>query len=251
MIKMMNRLLFCLFLLTQNISLAQSQELFKPIKLHESQILSVTQISENAFVHISYLQTNDFGNVPCNGLIVRSNNEVIIFDTPTNDKSAEELIQWINEVLHCSIKAIIPTHSHDDCLGGLHAFQEASIPSYANYKTIKLAKKNHVAVPANAFRDSIVLNVGKEHVVVTFFGEGHTTDNVVGYFQSENILFGGCLIKELNATKGYLGDANTNVWSNTVSKIKSTYPNLKHVVPGHGEVGGLDLLDYTMTLFKQ
>jgi hypothetical protein len=30
------------------------------------------------------------------GLIV-NNNEAIVFDTPTNDKGAEELIQWIKE----------------------------------------------------------------------------------------------------------------------------------------------------------
>jgi hypothetical protein len=37
-----------------------------------------------------------------------------------------------------------------------------------------------------------------------FFGEGHTKDNVVAYFLSEKILFGGCLLKELEASKGYL-----------------------------------------------
>ena len=60
--------------------------------------------------------------------------------------------------------------------------------------------------------------------MVKFFGQGHTKDNVVGYFPIENILFGGCLIKELEATKGYLGDANVGSWSNTVEKIKKQYP---------------------------
>jgi metallo-beta-lactamase class B len=54
----------------------------------------------------------------------------------------------------------------------------------------------------------------------------------------------------LNASKGYLGDANTADWSNTVEKIKKEYPNLKIVVPGHGEFGDQKLLDYTIKLFK-
>jgi len=63
-------------------------------------------------------------------------------------------------------------------------------------------------------------------------------------------MFGGCLIKELNATKGYLGDANTKDWSSTVLKVKSAYPNVKIIVPGHGNYGDQKLLDYTIQLFK-
>ncbi|MCO5238383.1 subclass B1 metallo-beta-lactamase [Chryseobacterium arthrosphaerae] len=223
---------------------------FKPKGIYKTNDLVVTQISENAFTHISYLQTNDFGNVPCNGLIVRDNNEVIIFDSPTNDKSAEELIKWVKETLNCKINAIIPTHFHDDCLGGLKAFNNHNIPSYAYFKTIELARENKYEIPKNSFDNSITLKVGTKNVSVKFFGEGHTKDNVVGYFPSENIMFGGCLIKELNAGKGYLGDANIAEWSNTVEKVKMEYLNVKIVVPGHGEYGNSEILDYTIKLFK-
>jgi metallo-beta-lactamase class B len=91
--------------------------------------------------------------------------------------------------------------------------------------------------------------VGDESIIVKFFGEGHTKDNVVGYFPSEHVLFGGCLIKELDASKGYLGDATIAEWSLTVERIKKEYPNLKIVVPGHGEHGDGKLLDYTIQLF--
>lgn len=223
---------------------------FKSKEIYQTNDLIVTQISENAFVHISYLQTNDFGNVPCNGLIVRDNNEVIIFDSPTNNKSAAELIQWVQETLNCKINAIIPTHFHVDCLGGLKAFNDHKIPSYAYFKTVEFARENQYEIPKNTFDSSIVLKVGKENVSVRFFGEGHTKDNVLCYFPSENIMFGGCLIKELNADKGYLGDANPSEWPKTVEKVKQAYPNVKIVVPGHGESGDSGLLDYTINLFK-
>ncbi|HMU98677.1 MAG TPA: subclass B1 metallo-beta-lactamase [Chitinophagales bacterium] len=219
-------------------------------QLYKSEDLVINQISPNAFVHTSFLQTNDFGLVPCNGLIVRDKNEVVIFDTPENDKSAEELIKWISNKLNCKIIAVIPTHFHADCLGGLNTFTKYKIPSYAYFKTIEFAKENKVAVPEISFKDSLILKVGNKEVIAKFFGEGHTKDNVVGYFPSEQIMFGGCLIKELNATKGYLGDANTKDWSSTVLKVKSAYPNVKIIVPGHGNYGDQKLLDYTIQLFK-
>jgi metallo-beta-lactamase class B len=243
-------LLIVVVALTSLNSIAQNRAKFKPKEIYKSEALIVTQIAENSFLHTSFKQTNDFGNVPCNGLIVRNNHETIIFDTPTNNKNSEELIKWIKETLNCKINAIIPTHFHDDCLGGLKAFHDADIPSYANFKTIELAKENNMVVPQNDFKDSLILKVGNESITAKFLGEGHTKDNVVGYFPSENVLFGGCLIKELKASKGYLGDANVPAWSNTVENVKKEYPNVKIVVPGHGKYGNSKLLDYTINLFK-
>ena len=247
---LMKSLLVIAILVTSFNCSSQKREGFKSKEVYKSNDFIITQITENSFKHTSYKQTNDFGNVPCNGLIVRNNNEAIIFDTPTNDKNSEELIKWIKETLHCKINAIIPTHFHDDCLGGLKTFDENNIPSYAYFKTIELAKENNFVVPKNSFRDSLILKVGDENIVAKFFGEGHTKDNIVGYFRKENIMFGGCLIKELNAGKGYLGDANVTDWSSTIEKIKKEYPNVKIIVPGHGEHGNIKLLDYTIKLFK-
>ncbi|WFB69443.1 CHM family subclass B1 metallo-beta-lactamase [Chryseobacterium sp. WX] len=240
-------ILFSLIMLSCS---TQSKNSFKAKKIYESKTLIITQISENCFIHTSFKQTNDFGNVPCNGLIVKDYHETVVFDTPTNDKSSEELIQWINENLDSKIKAIVPTHFHDDSLGGLMAFHKKNIPSYSYVKTIELARENNFVIPENSFTDSVILKVGNKDVIAKFFGEGHTKDNAVGYFPNENILFGGCLLKELEAGKGYLGDANVSAWSNTVEKVKKEYPDVKIVVPGHGDYGDGKLLDYTITLFK-
>ena len=125
---------------------SKKSEAFQPKEVYKSNDLIITQVSQNAFVHTSFLQTQDFGNVPCNGLIVSNNNETIVFDTPTNTKTSEELIKWITETQQSKINAIIPTHFHDDCLGGLKAFDKNDIPSFAHFKTIDLAKANNFAV---------------------------------------------------------------------------------------------------------
>lgn len=218
----------------------------------ESELLQIKPLSENVFVHISYLETNDFGKVACNGMIFFDKKEAIVFDTPVDDEASKKLINWIEKEQKKKIKAVVVTHFHNDCLGGLQEFHDSNIKSYANQKTIQLVKQNQETVfPQNGFKDQMELQIGQQDVLVKFFGEGHTKDNVIAYIPSEKAMFGGCLLKTLNAGKGYLGDANVAEWSNTVQKIKAEIPNLDIVVPGHGKSGGSELLDYTIQLFEE
>ena len=218
---------------------------------YEVEDLKIEQLTKNTFVHISYLQTEQFGKVPCNGMIVKSGKEAIVFDTPIDDSTSLKLIQWIETELKCRIKAVVVTHFHIDCLGGLKAFHDRGIPSYANKLTIELAKPDNETLPQNGFDQTLELEVGDKKVINAFMGEGHTRDNVVSYFLDEKVLFGGCLIKSLKSGKGNLADANTAEWSNTVKTIKRQFKDVEMVIPGHGKPGGIELLDYTIEMFKE
>ncbi len=219
---------------------------------YKSETLIVQKLSDHIYLHTSFLKTNDFGKVDCNGMIIANQGEAIVFDTPANDSSSEELINYIRKELNCNIKAIIPTHFHEDCVGGLEKFNQYSIPSYASNMTIGLLNKKQrkFSKPIPGFDDSLTLMVGDKKVYAAYFGEGHTRDNIIGWFPDDNAVFGGCLIKEVNATKGNLADANVNSWSATVLRIKEKYPQAKIVVPGHGKWGDTELFDYTINLFK-
>ncbi|HPR01650.1 MAG TPA: subclass B1 metallo-beta-lactamase [Saprospiraceae bacterium] len=221
-----------------------------PDTIYQTESLAIVQLSNQVYQHISYLQTETFGHVPCNGMIVMDHQEAIVFDTPTDEKSSNELIQWIELNLHSNIKAVVPTHFHEDCLGGLNAFHEMDIPSYANEKTIEFARANEYAIPENGFTDTLSLLVGQARVYLYFPGEGHTRDNIVAYFPHEKALFGGCLVKTMNASKGFLGDANTASWSASTDHVLKKYPEVQLVIPGHGKSGGAELLSYTIQLFQ-
>lgn len=217
---------------------------------YASENLIIQKISDHVYTHISFLNTESFGKVPCNGMIVLDGDQVVIFDTPTDNDVSEELINWVKNSLKGEIMAVVATHFHEDCLGGLQAFHNHDIPSYANQRTIELAEEHQRVLPQNSFEGFLELNVGNQQVHAEFFGEGHTKDNIVGYFPAEKIMFGGCLIKEMNATKGNLEDANVKDWSETVKKVKAKYSETAIVIPGHGELGGTELLDYTINLFE-
>ena len=222
----------------------------REISKYESDNLVVEQLTTNTFRHISYLSTEKFGKVSCNGMVVIDNNEALIFDTPTNNIDSKDLINWVENTLNCNITGVVVTHFHVDCLGGLNEFHKRKIPSYASHKTIALAKNDKLEVPQIGFENYLEIKIGNKKVMNQFFGEGHTSDNIVSYFPSEKVLFGGCLIKTIDANKGYLGDANIEEWSRTVVAVQSKFVDAKVIIPGHGKPGNKDLLDYTIELFK-
>ena len=217
--------------------------------LYKSETLKVKQISDHVFIHISYLETVDYGLVACNGMVIAKDGEAFVFDTPAGDEGSKELISWIRDELKSKINGVVATHFHVDCLGGLGEFHREGIPSFASSHTIELAKNMKYPLPKQGFEGSLELKIGDHLIINKFPGEGHTRDNIVSYYFEDQILFGGCLIKSLGAGKGNLEDASPNKWSITVRNVKENYPEAKIIIPGHGKEGNTALLDYTISLF--
>ena len=213
--------------------------------------LKIQKISGNAYLHISDLILENGSRVPCNGLICVSGNECIIIDTPVSDEQSKSLIEYVKNVLKLNIKCIIPCHWHVDCMGGINEFHKNNIPSYSLKLTQEIAREKELPLPQNVFEDSLIIKFGKQEVVAKYFGGGHTIDNIVVWFPSERILFGGCLIKAMKWNGlGNLADAVVGEWDWTVQNVKKSFPDAEIVVPGHNEFGGLELLDHTIELVK-
>ena len=221
--------------------------------IYHSATLTLRKISSHTYVHTSYLETQSFGKVPCNGMIVVDGREAVVFDTPANAESSRELIQFLTTQMAVKINAVIATHFHADCVAGLNEFHNHQISSYAENRTLKImaAKNTGFNMPQKGFKNKLRLKVGDRKVYAAYLGEGHTRDNVVGYFPVDQVVFGGCLIKEMGAGKGNLEDANTIAWSKTAASIKNTFPQIKIVIPGHGKPGGTELIDYTVQMFQK
>lgn len=220
--------------------------------VYKSDNLIIRRLSDHVYEHISFISTRDYGKVDCNGMLVINENQAVIFDTPADDKSSEELINYVKSI-NCRINALIPTHFHEDCVGGLSAFIKNHIPCYASNLTIELLrnKGNKSYNLLKGFDGNHTFEVGNMKVFAEYFGEGHTKDNIIGYFPGAKTIFGGCLIKETGASKGNLEDANVSEWSGTIRKLKQKYLQALIVIPGHGKPGGTELFDYTIKLFEQ
>ena len=218
-------------------------------EVYSSENLKIIQVGKHSYQHITYLDTESFGKVACNGMVVIDQGEALIYDTPSYDKDAEELTQWI-EAQGARVKGVIVNHFHIDCLGSLTYFHKANIPSFGNRITIDLAQKAGYTAPLKdiGIKPHTVGNVSIQNA---YLGPAHTQDNNVSYVIEDAVLFGGCMVKSLGAGEGYTGDATLDKWSETVSKINQAFPKIKTVIPGHGKAGGTELLEYTIQKFEK
>lgn len=221
----------------------------KPILVFETEYLKVEKLSEHCYRHISYLRSPGFGKIACNGMLILEAGKALVIDAPTNEAAAVSLIDWLEEEQQ-EIIAVLVSHFHVDCLGGLNPFHERHIPSYANEKTLALAKADSMPDPQIGFRDSLKFQLSSSLVHCQFFGPGHSLDNIVCYYPTDRVLFGGCLLKSKGSGKGNLKDADTKEWPITVERIKKEFPEIELVIPGHGSPGGKDLLVYTIEMFS-
>jgi metallo-beta-lactamase class B len=74
----------------------------------------------------------------------------------------------------------------------------------------------------------------------------------VAWIPEKKILFGGCMVKSMRANNlGNITDADLEEWPKTVKRVKEKYSKANVVVPGHGRVGGIELIDHTISLFRR
>ncbi len=219
------------------ISLNQSSG--QEIKISENLVLY--KLSECCYEHTQK------GN---NGLVYINNGEAVIVSTPDSDTETQNLIDWVRNEQHAKIVAYVIDRWHPDAMQGLDVVKKNDIKSYAYELTRQIAKEKGLPVPEFGFNPKKEIKVGNQKIICHFLGESHTPDGIVVWIPNEQILFGGNEIRNYNGWVGNIGDANLEKWSETAKNIKREYGSAKVVVPGHGEYGGSELIDYTIDLFS-
>ncbi|UCF39435.1 MAG: sulfatase-like hydrolase/transferase [Acidobacteriota bacterium] len=94
-----------------------------------SDSLEVLQISERVWLHVSTAEIEGYGQVAANGILVKAGETSVLIDTPWTDAQTRDLLGWAAETLGSPVSLVVPTHSHEDCLGGLEAAHQAGADS--------------------------------------------------------------------------------------------------------------------------
>jgi metallo-beta-lactamase class B len=205
--------------------------------------LEMVLLREGVYLHRTFMSDDTFGRFDCNGLVYVVAGEALIVDAPPSNALSRKLVERINDELDARVVGVVVGHTHADSMGGLQ------IPSYGSIECLRLAQKKGLVGPLIGFSELLEMEVGGRKVQCAYFGPGHTAGIAVTYLVEERVLFGGCLIKALGAGRGYVGEAVVSAWSDTVEKIRAAYPEVEVVVPGHGECGGAELLNFTIDMF--
>lgn len=239
--------LIILSLLFHITGFAQSE--FDKIKVSDD--IELIKLSDKAYLHTSYYEIQPYGRIGANGLLLIDDQEAFLFDTPWDNAQTETLIRFVADSLHAKVSTFIPNHWHEDCMGGLEYLNSIDVKSYANQMTINIAKEKGLPLPQQGFKDFLLLKLHDIKVECYYFGEGHSSDNIVVWIPSEKILFTGCMVKDMQSKgPGNLSDAKIDEWPITIKKVIEKFPSVKIVIPGHGRHGGKELLEHTLKLLN-
>mgnify|MGYP006211094403 CR=1 FL=1 len=131
-------------------------------------------------------------------------------------------------------------------------YSKQGVKTYTTALTDELSKQNNKKRAAFLIEKDTVFQVG-EYAFETYYpGEGHTTDNIVIWFDKEKILYGGCLIKGTDADNlGYLGDANVTAYHATLLRVQKKCPEPKYIIISHSDWHDVNSLKHSIQLAKK
>lgn len=221
-----------------------------PVKLSKEMYLD--RLAPNVWRHVSSSEVNGFGLVEANGLIIQAGREVLLVDTPWNDEKTGQLLDWIGKELRARVTLAVFTHSHGDRQGGIKELHKRGIRTISSARTVAEAKAQGLDVSKESFEESYEVKLGGQKIRLWYPGPGHTRDNIVVWVPRERILFGGCLVKAANETSlGYVKEADLPQWPRTMENLLKTYPQMKTVIPGHGDPSDVKAIMNTIDLLKK
>jgi metallo-beta-lactamase class B len=231
------RFILCLLLMISSLTYAAQG----PSKL------KIVQLSDTVYQHTSLSDVDTYGLMAGNGLVVIEGKQAYLIDTPWTEADTNTLIQWVT-AKGLTIGGVIITHFHQDSSGGLAVFNKLKIKTYATTLTNQLLKAQGRELASNEITsDSFDLVPG---VVQAYYpGPGHTKDNLVVWLAKSNLLFGGCLVQSFNNRKlSSNEDSSIKDWPKSLQNVMVKYPNIDMVIPGHGQIGDVSLLELTQQL---
>lgn len=210
--------------------------------------LQLRPLAKGVWVHVSTLDLPGLGRVPSNGLVLVGPHGALLVDTPWTPNQTEKLVRWIEE--RQPLVDVVVTHAHQDRTGGVGALPPTT-RVHALGSTVELSTGYGRAFSAEKLPVSASLELVGERVETFFPGAGHAPDNLVVWFPDRRILFGGCMVKSTEAGElGNVADADIDSWGAAIRQVRERYPDAAVVVPGHGELGGTELLDHTGALIE-
>jgi cyclase len=195
----------------------------------------------------------------CNNIVIEMKDYLIVVDANYPGR-ASELVAQIHQLSPKPVRFVFDTHAHRDHSYGNIVWTEAGATTFAyrgvademdRYEPARWlateAQRDDVRSlnlkdaprPQLLFRQSpFILKDSTREVDFYFFGWAHTQGDGFVWLPKERILCTGDAA--VNGPRNKLWDANLENWPRVLDKALALEPI--HVLPGHGEAGGPEIL---------
>jgi len=199
----------------------------------------------------------------CNVGIITTEKGSLIVDTPLVSRQAGGINDALITAGHKPVRFISVTHHHHDHILGTGLFGddvliignrtthenmarhnpavvEAWIGTWTweNQDDVKEILAARVSLPEVVFNEELTLYLGSTEICL-FPLPGHVPGNTGIFVPSAGVLITGDAL--FNDHHPYTGQANFQVWSESLTKMRSL--KAQHFVPGHGPVCGNGAID--------
>jgi glyoxylase-like metal-dependent hydrolase (beta-lactamase superfamily II) len=112
-------------------------------------------------------------------------------------------------------------------------------------KSRKDVAASKLKAPTLLYRSEMIFVDAKHRVELLYFGVAHTHGDGFAWLPKEKILFTGDAC--VNGAYNYTGDGNISQWIQTLEAAKKL--GAKIVCPGHGPIGGPEMLEDQQAFF--
>lgn len=209
-------------------------------------------MNSDLWIHVSDDQSDRWGTIPANGMLVLGDDESLLVDTGWKVEQTAKILEFAERELEKPVRQIVVTHAHADRIGGLRAVTSPEVTVHVQELTAPIVE--HLGAPFKISRwvETEKVRIGEHELELYYPGPGHSRDNVVVWMKEAKILFGGCLVKSgKSADLGNREAAVITAWPLSLLKLLDRYGDAELVIPGHGPPGGLNLIHHTLGLLEQ
>ena len=188
------------------------------------------------------------GGAGNSGILV-SDSMVLVIDTKM-DEAAETFHKQVMALAGNKPIFIVNTHIHPDHCKGNSLYKAQTILAGGNYTPELWAKEaGKENMPTLWLKDRMDIPMGNDTATIFNLGKNvHTQSDVMVYLHRRKLLFAGDVI--LNKQAPFLfAPANPNGYLETMNALPNMY-NIKTIVPGHGTIGGMEVLESFKEFFN-
>jgi cyclase len=189
-----------------------------------------------------------------NAGIVQTRDTTVLVDTAATERRATDLRRTVEGLGGRPVGMVVNTHSHGDHTFGNWLFSDSATVVAQERAAAEIADfglalqglwpgvewgRVEPVVPVVTFRERMTLPVTGPRVELLHFGPGHTAGDTVVWLPDQRVLFTGDLVFSGATPFVLMGSVSGSL--RVLERLRALEP--LHVVPGHGPVGGPELLD--------